>query len=56
MRPWKTLDELMDEVRTLGEDMKAIKLLSRPLFDGCTQARKIVSSGGGGSKDKPDAA
>ena len=50
------LDELMDEVRTLDEDMKAFKLLNRPLFDGYAQMRKIVNSGGGGGKEKPAAA
>jgi len=50
------LDELMVEVRTLDEDMKAFKLLDRPLYDGYAQMRKIVSSGGGGSKEKPAAA
>ena len=50
------LDELMDEVRTLDEDMKAFKLLNRPLYDGYAQMRKIVNSGGGGGKEKPAAA
>ncbi len=39
--------ELMDEVRALDEDMKAFKLLNRPLYDGYVQARKIIDSGGG---------
>ena len=50
------LDDLMDEVRTLDEDMKAFKLLDRPLYDGYTQARKIINSGGGGGQEKPAAA
>ena len=41
----------MDEVRTLDEDMKAFKLLDRPLYDGYQQMRKIISSGGGGGGD-----
>ena len=41
------VDDLMDEVRTLDEDMKAFKLLDRPLFDGYEQMRKIIDSGGG---------
>ncbi|RAK66039.1 hypothetical protein [Hymenobacter edaphi] len=49
------LADLMDELRTLDEDMKAFKLLDRPLFDGYTQARKIIESGGRGSKSKPAA-
>ncbi|GAA4033527.1 hypothetical protein GCM10022409_17260 [Hymenobacter glaciei] len=46
------LDDLMDEVRTLDEDMKAFKLLDRPLYDGYQQMRKIISSGGGSSAGK----
>jgi hypothetical protein len=42
------LADLMDELRTLDEDMKAFKLLDRPLYAGYTQARKIINSGGGG--------
>lgn len=41
----------MDELRILDEDLKAFKLLGCPLYDGYTQARKIINSGG--SKDKP---
>lgn len=39
---------LMDEMRELDDDMKAFKLLDRPLYDGYLQARKIIDSGGGG--------
>ncbi|MBD2724568.1 hypothetical protein [Hymenobacter armeniacus] len=49
------LADLMDELRTLDEDMKAFKLLDRPLYDGYTQARKIINSGGSG-KEKPSEA
>lgn len=49
------LGDLMDELRELDEDMKAFKLLNRPLFDGYTQARKVLNSGGGSSKSKPAA-
>lgn len=42
------VNELMDEVRTLDEDMKAFKLIDRPLYDGYVQTRKIINSGGGG--------
>ena len=35
------------DVRTLDEDMKAFKLLDRPLYDNYVQVRKIISSGGG---------
>ena len=62
--PRKTIDErvvsgaaledlvsaLMDEVRTLDEDMKAFKLIDRATFDAYTQARKIINSGGGPGK------
>ena len=45
---------LMDEVRALDENMKAFKLLGRPLYDGYLQMRKIISSGGGsGAAKKP---
>jgi hypothetical protein len=48
------LEDLMDEVRTLDEDMKAFKLLDRPLYDGYVQMRKIIDSGGGSTaKEKP---
>ena len=47
------VSDLMDEVRTLDEDMKAFKLLDRELYAGYSQARKIVSSGGGSGKEKP---
>lgn len=40
---------LMDEVRTLDEDMKAFKLLDRPIYGGYMQMRKIISSGGDGA-------
>ena len=41
------------DVRTLDEDMKAFKLLDRPLYDNYVQVRKIISSGGGsGAKAK----
>lgn len=46
----------MDELRTLDEDMKAFKLLDRPLYDGYPQARKIINSGGRSGKQKPAAA
>ncbi|GAA3993142.1 hypothetical protein [Hymenobacter antarcticus] len=50
------VDDLMVEVRALDEDMKAFKLLDRPLYDGYVQMRKIISSGGdGGAKGKPGA-
>ena len=39
---------LLDEVRQLDADMKAFKLLNRPLYDGYTQARKLVSTGSRG--------
>jgi len=42
------LDELLDELRDLDEDMKAFKLIDRPIYDGYVQMRKIISSGGGG--------
>ena len=62
--PRKTIDErvvsgaaledlvsaLMDEVRTLDEDMKAFKLIDRATFDTYTQMRKIINSGGGPGK------
>jgi hypothetical protein len=48
------VDDLMDEVRTLDEDMKAFKLLNRPLYDGYLQVRKIISSGGGTAPVKPE--
>jgi len=44
--PEDLLATLMDEVRALDEDIKAFKLLNRPLFDGYIQVRKIISSGG----------
>ena len=50
------VDHLMDEVRALDEDMKAFKLLDRPIYDGYVQMRKIISSGGGAAKAKPVAA
>lgn len=34
----------------MDEDLKAYKLLNRPLFDSHPQARKIINSGGGGKK------
>ena len=43
------LADLMDELRKLDDDMKAFKLLNHLLFDGYTQARKIINSGGGSS-------
>jgi len=49
------LGALMDEVRDLDEDLKAFKLIDRPIYDGYVQTRKIVSSGGGG-QEKPAAA
>lgn len=42
------VDALLDEVRHLDADMKAFKLLNRPLYDGYTQARKLVNTGGRG--------
>ena len=45
--------ELMDEVRALDEDMKAFKLIDRPIYDGYVQMRKIISSGGGSGAAKP---
>lgn len=45
------LGALLDALRELDQDMKAFKLLDRPLYEGYLQARKIVSSGGGSSKD-----
>ena len=45
------VSELMDEVRALDEDMKAFKLIDRPIYDGYVQMRKIISSGGGGGGD-----
>ncbi|HEX8659379.1 MAG TPA: hypothetical protein VF690_17705 [Hymenobacter sp.] len=48
------VSELMVEVRTLDEDIKAFKLLDRELFDGYAQMRMIISSGG--KKAKPVAA
>lgn len=47
------LEELLDEIRTLDEDMKAFKLINRPIYDGYVQMRKIISSGGGGSSTTP---
>jgi hypothetical protein len=44
------LDDLLAEIRTLDEDMKAFKLLDRPLYDGYVQMRKIINSGGGEAK------
>lgn len=49
------LAALMHEVRALDEDLKAFKLINRPLFDGYTQVRKIISSGGGGTPATPAA-
>lgn len=47
------LATLINEVRTLDEDMKAFKLLDRTLYDNYVQVRKIISSGGGsGTKAK----
>ena len=45
------VSELMEEVRALDEDMKAFKLIDRPIYDGYVQMRKIISSGGGGGGD-----
>lgn len=42
------VDALMDEVRQLDADMKAFKLLDRELYNGYTQARKLVTTGGRG--------
>ncbi|MBC7448946.1 MAG: hypothetical protein H7330_12895 [Hymenobacteraceae bacterium] len=42
------VDGLMDELRRLDQEMKAFKLLNRPLYDGYVQMRKIINSGGGG--------
>ncbi|SHK46141.1 hypothetical protein [Hymenobacter psychrotolerans] len=42
------VDALMDEVRQLDADMKAFKLLDRSLYNGYTQARKLVTTGGRG--------
>jgi hypothetical protein len=50
------LGDLMDELHELDEDMKAFKLLDRELYAGYLQARKVISSGGGSSKEKPIAA
>lgn len=50
------LATLRDEVRALDEDMKAFKLLNRPLFDGYIQVRKIISSGGNTSAPATPAA
>jgi hypothetical protein len=47
------LAELLVEIRTLDEDMKAFKLLNRDLYAGYLQARKILNSGGGGGEAKP---
>ena len=44
------VSELMDEVRELDEEMKAFKLIDRPLYDGYVQMRKIINSGGGSGK------
>lgn len=53
------LRELMEELRELDEDMKAFKLIDRPIYDGYMQMRKIIDSGGGGKKgggeEKPGA-
>lgn len=46
------LSNLIDELQTLDEDMKAFKLLNRPLYAGYTQARKVINSGGGSGKEK----
>jgi len=46
------LGELMEEVRQLDADMKAFKLLNRPLFDGYEQARQLVTTGGKGKSEK----
>lgn len=45
------LAELMDEVRALDEDMKAFKLIDRPIYDGYVQMRMILNSGGGKAKE-----
>jgi hypothetical protein len=42
------VDALMDEVRQLDADMKAFKLLNRELYNGYTQARKLVTTGSRG--------
>lgn len=49
------VDDLMVEVRALDENMKAFRLLDRPLCDWYVQMRKIINSGvgGGGAKVKP---
>ena len=49
------VDGLMDELRRLDQEMKAFKLLNRPLYDGYVQMRKIINSGGGGGKDEKPA-
>jgi hypothetical protein len=49
------LADLLTEVRTLDEDMKAFKLLDRELYAGYLQARKILNSGGGGGKPEQQA-
>ncbi|MBF9221992.1 hypothetical protein [Hymenobacter ruricola] len=46
------LADLMEEVRTLDEDMKAFKLIDRPLYDGYVQMRMILDSGGGKAKEE----
>ncbi|WP_400191028.1 hypothetical protein [Hymenobacter sp. B81] len=47
------VDALMDEVRALDQDMKAFKLLNRPLHRGYLQVRKILNSGGNTGGVKP---
>ncbi|TYZ08127.1 hypothetical protein FY528_13880 [Hymenobacter lutimineralis] len=46
------LSALMDEVRQLDADMKAFKLLNRPLYEGYVQARKLVTTGGKGGSEE----
>lgn len=51
------LRDLIDELQTLDEDMKAFKLIDQPIYDGYVQMRKVIDSGGGGkAKEKPAAA
>ena len=41
------LGDLLDSLRELDQDMKAFKLLDRPLYEGYLQARKLLNSGPG---------
>lgn len=49
------LAELIIEVRAHDEDLKAFKLIDRPIHAGYQQLRTTVNSGGGGKKEEAKA-